>query len=525
MKTKPARRHRQILYILSLSFILSLLVLIIPAAPALAAPILTVSPTSGAVGTRITIDGANFDSYKGDAISIFFNNVEIANSPIIVPETGAFQVEFNIADDATPGISRVKVRGENDSIITESLFTIRETEIQLNTQEGIVGAVVTIDGEGFYSNKTITFYYHNHEVVKLGTKVASPTGEFSHQLTIPESATGEHKITAENTQGNSAVVEFTIIPSMTLEPTSGTVGETLFVNGTGFGYKSAVDVFLDKTKVADIKTDGNGSFQAIFNVPIMQSGTYKIRVKDEDENTGKVDFNIITEAKLDRTTGFVGTELIISGTGYTPNGKVTIKYDTSEIATAIADRRGDFSIAFNAPVSNSGTHMITVSDGIHAKQFDFSMESEAPPVPKQLLPKLGDKIEPPAHFFWEEVDDPSLPITYYLQVALDKDFNEMIIQELGLDTIEYSVTEVEMLEPSKQEPYYWRVKAVDSAGNESKWSSASSVYIRPPFSFPAWAVYILIAIGVLAVIFLAFYLGRRTAYYTPEEPLTTHQNE
>ncbi len=56
---------------LTVAVILSLLIVLIPSTPALAAPEITLSPTFGSIGTRVTITGANFESYRGDIISIF----------------------------------------------------------------------------------------------------------------------------------------------------------------------------------------------------------------------------------------------------------------------------------------------------------------------------------------------------------------------------------------------------------------------------------------------------------------------
>jgi len=41
--------------------------------------------------------------------------------------------------------------------------------------------------------------------------------------------------------------------------------------------------------------------------------------------------------------------------------------------------------------------------------------------------------------------------------------------------------------------YYWRVKAIDAASNESDWTGACEFYISGPFVFPGWALYTLIA--------------------------------
>jgi len=100
--------------------------------------------------------------------------------------------------------------------------------------------VVTVDGKGFYANKMVTFYYYyNGDSEKLGTEVATPTGECSYSFAIPNSTAGKHKITAKDAQGNSAKAEFEVIPSTTLNPTSGAVGDILTVNGSGLPHPLA----------------------------------------------------------------------------------------------------------------------------------------------------------------------------------------------------------------------------------------------------------------------------------------------
>ena len=143
-------RHGKALCILSLAIILSLLMVAIPATPALAAPVITLSPTSGAIGTTVTVTGTNFDSYKGDEISIFFNNVEIADSPQTVSDTGSFSATFNIPDDTETGVAWVRIRSPIGSTLVTSSLVIPETEIELDIEEGDVGTVVTASGKGFY---------------------------------------------------------------------------------------------------------------------------------------------------------------------------------------------------------------------------------------------------------------------------------------------------------------------------------------------------------------------------------------
>ena len=76
-----------------------------------------------------------------------------------------------------------------------------------------------------------------------------------------------------------------------------------------------------------------------------------------------------------------------------------------------------------------------------------------------------------------------------------------------------TLTKAEKLASVKEEhPYYWRVKAIDSAANESEWSEPNSFYVGYSFVLPKWTIYTLIGVGVLFIGFLVFWLRRRTAY-------------
>ena len=132
-----------------------------------------------------------------------------------------------------------------------------------------------------------------------------------------------------------------------------------------------------------------------------------------------------------------------------------------------------------------------------------------------LLPEDATEAEAEIYFDWENVDDPS-GVTYTLQIATDVDFNTVVLEKEDLTSSEYFITEGEVLLPTmKEAPYHWKVKAVDGAFNESEWSTPMSLYIGSSFTLPDWAKGILIGIGVLLIGFLAFWVGRRTAYYQP----------
>jgi len=325
------------------------------------------------------------------------------------------------------------------------------------------------------------FYYSNRTSGKIGNEVATATGEFSYRFTIPDSTAGGHEIIAEDTAGNSAEAEFEVVPSVALDLTSGAVGDILTVSGNGFGYRSDVAIYFGDIEVAYAKTDGYGNFEVAFNIPPMATDTYDVRAEDGDENTGKAEFTVTVGASLNLTTGNVGTDLTVSGTGFVANRAVTIKYDDVVIATATTDADGAFDATFKVPASKSGEHVTIVSDGISTRWLAFNVESDAPPVPVLLLPISNSEAKAAAYFDWGDVDDPSLPISYSLQVASDRSFTSIVLEKNGLTHSEYSLTGGEKLAAVKKEaPYCWRVKAMDSAANESEWSTPETFHVAAP---------------------------------------------
>ena len=465
----------------TLVIFLPLLAMLTLSTPAMAAPLIALSPTSGAVGTKVTITGTNFESYRGDNIFIYFDNEEIASSPFVVPQTGSFSIDINIPPDATVGSHWIRVRNEAGSTLAKSLFTVTETRIKLDIVEGTVGTTLTITGTGFYADRLVTIYYYNRIGEKIGTEFASATGEFSYRFAIPNSVAGAHRIMAENAEGNSSEVKFEVLPQATLNLTSGAPGELLTVSGTGFSYSDDVSIYFGNDEVAYAKTDEYGDFEVTFNVPDMKPATFDVRAVDEEGNIDTAKFTITAGASLDQTTGSVGTELTVKGSGFTPGGTVRISYDTLQIATAAIDNNGAFSNTFSVPASKGGKHVITVSDDVNTRQLTFTVESSAPPLPILLLPVEGTETKPKAYFDWEDVADPSLPVTYTLQIASDQNFASIILEKEGLTESEYTLTEDESLAAVEQAtPYHWRVKAIDSAANEGEWSTPWSCYIALP---------------------------------------------
>ena len=504
----------RMLRILALALVMSLPVVLVPATPALALPEISLSPNSGSVGTEVTVSGTGFESFRGTEISIFFDNVEIAASPLTVPESGAFTASFEVPDDIEPGTAYVKITTVIGGEVRKS-FIVEEPEIELDADEGVVGTVVTVEGRGFYAGGAVDlYYYRDGSRLNLGDETAGATGGFTYTFSVPDSNAGEHRIKAEDALDNSAEASFEVTPTISLSSASGAIGDELSISGAGFASDSDLDIYFSSIKMAQDTANKYGSFEVTLRVPTIESGAYDIEAEDDEDNKARAVFTVAAGATLNPTAGFVGAPVAVNGVGFRAGSIVIITYDGEQVATAVPGGNGAFSVSFVVPPSTGGPHTVTISDGTNTATPIFTVEQEAPPAPVLLSPDDGDRAEAAAEFDWEDVEDDS-GVSYTLQVATKDSFaaSYIVLEKAGLTGSEYELTEEEELEPSSKEaPHYWRVKAVDGAANEGEWSEVGSFYVGSRFTLPETAKKVLIGLGIAGACFLGFWLGRRTAY-------------
>jgi hypothetical protein len=253
-------------------------------------------------------------------------------------------------------------------------------------------------------------------------------------------------------------------------------------------------------------TSYRGSFDALFNVPVIKAGIYSLEIQEAGINIRSLDFTVTPKITVSASTGNVGTTLQVDGVGFDVEGLVQIDYDIQEMTTVATDNTGSFTDSFNVPISGVGPHNIVVTDGLNTETAVFTMESTPPPVPDTYVPKPDSAISAQVTFAWGTVYDPSEPVSYTFQISRTKDFQQPILGKTNLSVSEYTLTKAEALLPNRQfTNYYWRVRATDSASNVGAWSQPVVFQVQPYNTLPQWANYILIGIGLL----LAFIMGLR----------------
>ena len=190
------------------------------------APTITsLSPTSGPVGTSVTITGTNFGSTQGTSSVKFFNGV--AATPTSWTAT---TITAPVPSSATTGNVVVTVGGVASNGVSFTVTTPAPTITSLSPTSGPVGTSVTITGTNFGSTQGTS------SVKFFNGVAATPTSWTATTITapVPSSATtGNVVVTVGGVASNG--VSFTVTtpaPTITsLSPTSGPVGTPVTITG------------------------------------------------------------------------------------------------------------------------------------------------------------------------------------------------------------------------------------------------------------------------------------------------------
>jgi hypothetical protein len=189
--------------------------------------ITSLNPTSGPVGTSVTITGANFGATQGTS-TVTFNGVAAT-------ATGwsATSISAAVPSGATTGNVVVTVGGVASNGVNFTVSATAPSITSLNPASGPVGTSVTITGTNFGTTQGTS-------TVKFNGTAATPTSWNATSITaaVPSGATtGNVVVTVGGVASNG--VSFTVpvpTPSITnLNPTTGLVGMSVTITGTNFG--------------------------------------------------------------------------------------------------------------------------------------------------------------------------------------------------------------------------------------------------------------------------------------------------
>ena len=372
------RLHKKFLAVL-LTLLLATLAIIAPLSPVLAVtPAITVSvsPAAGPPGTVVYVTGT--PCTVGSTYTVYFGTTAIATGTVLAGGTVYTYFQVPLVSRAAYNISITTSGG--DATLNSATFSVTP-QITISKNTGTGGDVVTVTGNGFYPLALITIYFDN---VALSTATAIYSDSYgqlsSAAITIPPSSGGAHSITAGDIGGRSSAASFSISSTMTISASTGAVGSSFTVSGTGFAASSALSFFIDSTAISvNTSTDASGNFTNVaVTVPAISGGAHIFKVKDAIGNTLSAAFTVTATMTVGPTTGPIDTAVAINGKGFLASSPISVTYDGAPVTTLSSlttGTDGSINTSFKVPASASGNHAISVSDGTTTLNAGFSISS------------------------------------------------------------------------------------------------------------------------------------------------------
>lgn len=189
-------------------------------------PTLTaLSPTSGGVGTAVTLTGTNFGTTQGTSAVRF-------NGTVATPTAwSATSITAPVPAGASSGLATVTVGGQSSGGVT---FTVipPPTLTTVSPAAGGVGAVVTLTGTNFGASQGAS-------TVRFNGTLATPTAWSVTSITVPVPVGATSGPVTVTVAGQvSGGMTFTVMPVPTtsaITPTAAAVGMSVTLSGANFG--------------------------------------------------------------------------------------------------------------------------------------------------------------------------------------------------------------------------------------------------------------------------------------------------
>jgi len=520
------------------------------AIPALTTPVqasttIKLSEDEGYMGDEIEISGKGFTA--GKTVYIYYDG-ELQGETSV--EGGSCRCHTTFTTDITipessQGYHYVDAKTGSSRIATAEFIV--KPKISQNERSGHVGDIVRVEGNGFPSEGTgikLRYYLDTNShsgldsspYIDFPVTQADTLGSWEQEFSVPASMRGAHSIDvyyndAENTlaEVNNDEASFKVRPSMVLSSDSGYVGDTIAVSGAGFA-RDEGDVGLrygGSEELVDSNVDEYGNWGPLnFTIPPCIKGSHLIEAFHDSSSTviASATFTVMPGISLSPATGYAGQTFSITGTAFDPHIMINISYQDQTSSVTTDDSGNLPTVTFTANGKHGNQQISATYDNNSTCSAIFRMEETPPDEPSLISPinakriggllaNFAGKIRP--KFEWLTVTDVSGITSYNLQIANSMDFSAPVISTSIAsgnpgpidDTAAYILPQEHALSYGG---YYWRVKAIDAAGNEGDWSKTQSFHAG---WLPRWAMFAISASLLLLIIVIGLAIRRRRGYY------------
>ncbi len=360
----------------------------------------SISPTSGPVGTSVVVSGVA--DTLGGTVNIYFDidgdaqtDPEDFQTSTTASVTSPYSYEAAIVvPPSIAGTHAITATDVSAGTSTGAYFTVTSS-ITTSPASGPIGEMITVAGTGFDRISVVMIEFDDIDVTPSPVPETNDVGSFTTSFPAPPSIAGDHIVTATDAADNTYSTTFTVLgTTISITPNSGPVGTIVAVSGTYATPSGSVAIMWDDVEVDTVTAEGDGIYSYDLMVPPSVAGAHTVTAEDvASTNNASETFTLLgITLSIDRTSGVVDTVVSVTGTYATPEGSILIRWDGTEMETITAELDGTYSYDLIVPASVTGDHTITVEDveSTNTATQTFTVEPKIVLTPEDGL--VGDSV-------------------------------------------------------------------------------------------------------------------------------------
>jgi hypothetical protein len=316
-------------------------------------PGLTLSPTSGPAGQSVSALASDF--VPGELVELYFN---VGSTGTCTADTvGNCTTTFTVP--VVPGGSyAVAARGETSGLLADTTFVVTPT-LTLSPTSGPAGTSVVAYATSFAAGEIVNVDW-NGAFACSGT--ADSGGSTSCSFAAPAVSAGSYPVTAHGaSSGETASATFALTaPTLTLSPTSGSVGESVSALVSDFEPSETVELYFNSEPAGTCTADLAGNCSATLTVPVVPGGSYAVEAQGETSgDLAGATFLVTPTLTLSPAFGPAGTSVVAYVTSFATGEIVNVDWSGGFACSGTANSAGSTSCSFTAPGVSAGSYAVS----------------------------------------------------------------------------------------------------------------------------------------------------------------------
>jgi hypothetical protein len=354
----------------------------------------TFTPISGPVGTSINVTGSGWATAADSNISVTVGGIA-ATDTLSINSIGAISGRITVPSGVTTKTVIINAAISGTQTFNNA-FTLTTAAATFSPTSGPVGTIITVTGSGWPLSDS------NYAVTVGGTSAtdsltANSSGALSGTITVPSISTGIQIVSITEAISGIQIfsTNFTVTTATaTFNPTSGKVGSTITVTGSGWALSDTISsVKVGGTTAANtLIVNSSGSLSGTITVPSVSVGLQNIIITGNISGTQTFS-NAFTVVGVPTVTVISpnygptagGTSVTITGTNFVTGTTVTIG---GNAATGI-NVTSSTTITATTPAGTAGAQNVVVTNAGGSVTSTGGFTYVAPPTVTGISPNSG----------------------------------------------------------------------------------------------------------------------------------------